>query len=86
MPPKKIKPEVEKIEYMNVPLKGGFRYATQEEAIKANKILLWGKFSIPMKKLRENMAILKENWSTLTKPTSIVLKEGYNNLTKSVFL
>ena len=32
------------------------------------------------------MAILKENWSTLTKPTSIVLKEGYNNLTKSVIV
>ena len=32
------------------------------------------------------MAILKENWSTLTKPTSIVLKEGYNNLTKSVII
>lgn len=32
------------------------------------------------------MAILKENWSTLTKPTSIELKEGYNNLTKSVIV
>jgi len=32
------------------------------------------------------MAILKENWSTLTKPTSITLKEGYNNLTKSVII
>jgi len=32
------------------------------------------------------MAILKENWSTLTKPTSIVLKEGYNDLTKSVII
>ena len=32
------------------------------------------------------MAILKENWSTLTKPTSIVLKEGYNDLTKSVIV
>lgn len=32
------------------------------------------------------MAILKENWSTLTKPTSITLKEGYNNQTKSVIV
>jgi len=32
------------------------------------------------------MAILKENWSTLTKPSSIELKEGYNNLTKSVIV
>jgi len=32
------------------------------------------------------MAILKENWSTLTKPTVIELKEGYNNLTKSVIV
>jgi DNA-directed RNA polymerase subunit alpha len=32
------------------------------------------------------MAILKESWSTLTKPTSIVLKEGYNNVTKSVIV
>jgi DNA-directed RNA polymerase subunit alpha len=32
------------------------------------------------------MAILKESWSNLTKPTSIVLKEGYNNNTKSVIV
>jgi DNA-directed RNA polymerase subunit alpha len=32
------------------------------------------------------MAILKESWSALTKPTSIVLKEGYNNVTKSVIV
>jgi DNA-directed RNA polymerase subunit alpha len=32
------------------------------------------------------MAILKENWSTLIKPSSIELKEGYNNLTKSVIV
>jgi len=32
------------------------------------------------------MAILKENWSTLTKPTSITLKEGYNDTTKSVII
>jgi len=32
------------------------------------------------------MAILKENWSTLTKPSSIEFKEGYNNLTKSVLV
>jgi len=32
------------------------------------------------------MAILKESWNTLTKPTSIVLKEGYNNVTKSIII
>lgn len=32
------------------------------------------------------MAILKESWNTLTKPTSIVLKEGYNNTTKSIII
>jgi DNA-directed RNA polymerase subunit alpha len=32
------------------------------------------------------MAILKESWNTLTKPTSIVLKEGYNNTTKSIIV
>lgn len=32
------------------------------------------------------MAILKESWNTLTKPTSISLKEGYNNSTKSVIV
>lgn len=30
------------------------------------------------------MAILKESWHSLTKPSSIVLKSGYNNVTKSV--
>lgn len=59
MPPKKIKPEVEKIEFMNVPLKTGFRYATEDEAINANKVLLWGKYTIPFKKLSENKAKLK---------------------------
>jgi hypothetical protein len=59
MPPKKIKPEVEKIEYMNVPLKKGFRYATEDEAINANKVLLWGKYTISRKKLFENKAKLK---------------------------
>ncbi len=33
-----------------------------------------------------NMAILKESWSLLTKPTSVVLKEGYDNLTRSVII
>lgn len=32
------------------------------------------------------MAILKESWSTLTKPTSVVLKDGYDNLTKSIIV
>ena len=32
------------------------------------------------------MAILKESWSQLTKPTSVVLKDGYDNLTKSVIV
>jgi DNA-directed RNA polymerase subunit alpha len=32
------------------------------------------------------MAILKESWHTLTKPTSITLKEGYDNTTKSVII
>ena len=32
------------------------------------------------------MAILKESWHTLTKPTSITLKEGYDNATKSVII
>jgi DNA-directed RNA polymerase subunit alpha len=32
------------------------------------------------------MAILKESWNTLTKPTSIILKEGYNNVTKSIIV
>ncbi len=32
------------------------------------------------------MAILKENWSNLTKPTSITFKEGYNNLTSSTIV
>lgn len=32
------------------------------------------------------MAILKENWTTLIKPSSVVLKDGYNNLTKSVII
>lgn len=30
------------------------------------------------------MAILKESWHTLTKPSSIVLKDGYDNTTRSV--
>ena len=59
MPPKKIKPEVDKIEFMNVPLKKGFRYATEDEAIKANKILLWGKFVVSRKKLDENKQYIK---------------------------
>ena len=59
MPPKKIKPEIEKIEYMNIPLKKGFRYATEDEAINANKVLLWGKYTIPRKKLYDNKAKLK---------------------------
>ncbi|MFZ9181567.1 MAG: DNA-directed RNA polymerase subunit alpha [Rickettsiales bacterium] len=32
------------------------------------------------------MTILKENWTTLTKPSSVTLKEGFNNLTKSVIV
>ncbi len=32
------------------------------------------------------MAILKESWHTLTKPTSITLKDGYDNTTKSVII
>lgn len=32
------------------------------------------------------MAILKESWSLLTKPTSVVLKDGYDNLTKSIII
>lgn len=32
------------------------------------------------------MAILKESWHSLTKPTSIVLKDGYDNVTKSVIV
>ncbi len=32
------------------------------------------------------MAILKESWSNLTKPTSVVLKEGYNNINKSIIV
>ena len=30
------------------------------------------------------MAILKESWHNLTKPTSLVMKDGYDNVTKSV--
>jgi len=30
------------------------------------------------------MAILKESWQLLTKPSSVTLKEGYNNVTKSI--
>jgi DNA-directed RNA polymerase subunit alpha len=30
------------------------------------------------------MAILKESWQLLTKPSSVTLKEGYNNITKSI--
>ncbi len=32
------------------------------------------------------MAILKESWSAMTKPTSVLLKEGYDNLTKSIIV
>lgn len=32
------------------------------------------------------MPILKESWSLLTKPTSVVLKDGYNNITRSVIV
>src|SRR3989338_2547412 len=34
----------------------------------------------------ETMAILKESWNSLTKPTSIIPKEGYDNATKSVII
>ncbi len=30
------------------------------------------------------MTILKESWQLLTKPSSVVIKEGYNNITKSI--
>ncbi len=32
------------------------------------------------------MTILKESWQNLTKPSSITLKEGYNNVTRSVIV
>jgi DNA-directed RNA polymerase subunit alpha len=32
------------------------------------------------------MAILKESWNSLTKPGSVVIKEGYDNATKSVIV
>ena len=32
------------------------------------------------------MAILKESWHSLTKPSSIVVKDGYNNVTKSIIV
>jgi len=32
------------------------------------------------------MAILKESWHSMTKPGSIVVKDGYNNITKSVIV
>lgn len=32
------------------------------------------------------MAILKESWHSLTKPNSIVVKDGYDNVTKSVIV
>ncbi len=32
------------------------------------------------------MAILKESWHSLTKPTSVVTKEGHDNLKKSVII
>ncbi len=32
------------------------------------------------------MAILKESWNSLTKPASIVVKDGYDNLTKSIII
>jgi DNA-directed RNA polymerase subunit alpha len=32
------------------------------------------------------MAILKESWHSLIKPSSIVVKEGYDNITKSVII
>ena len=32
------------------------------------------------------MAILKESWHLLTKPSSVVLKDGYDNVTKSIIV
>jgi DNA-directed RNA polymerase subunit alpha len=32
------------------------------------------------------MAILRESWQNLTKPTSVTVKEGYDNLTRSVIV
>lgn len=32
------------------------------------------------------MTILKESWQLLTKPSSVVVKEGYDNLTKSIIV
>ena len=32
------------------------------------------------------MAILKESWHSLTKPNSIILKDGYDNVTKSIIV
>lgn len=32
------------------------------------------------------MTILKESWHSITKPNSVTLKEGYNNITKSVIV
>lgn len=32
------------------------------------------------------MAILKESWQLLTKPSSVTVKEGYNNITKSIIV
>jgi DNA-directed RNA polymerase subunit alpha len=32
------------------------------------------------------MPILKESWSMLTKPTSVILKDGYDNLTRSIIV
>ncbi len=32
------------------------------------------------------MAILKESWHSLTKPTSVIIKDGYDNVTKSVII
>jgi DNA-directed RNA polymerase subunit alpha len=32
------------------------------------------------------MAILRESWQNLTKPTSVVVKDGYDNLTRSVIV
>lgn len=32
------------------------------------------------------MAILKESWHSLTKPNSVVLKDGYDNVTKSIIV
>ena len=32
------------------------------------------------------MTILKESWQLLTKPSSIVVKEGYDNVTKSIIV